>query len=87
MTDYSELVKALRHCSRDGIVKCNECKYYGKEWPDGCEEEMMRDAADAIEDMEKHITEMHERVTVLQIARGELERENEKLKDDLEEQK
>lgn len=35
----------------------------------------MLDAAAAIEDMAKHITEMHERVTVLQIARGELEAE------------
>ena len=49
MTDYTELVKALRYCSHDGLVKCNECKYGGKEWPVGCEDEMMRDAADAIE--------------------------------------
>ena len=36
MTDYSELVKALRHCSHDGLGKCNECKYDGNEWPVGC---------------------------------------------------
>ena len=38
-----------------------------------------KDAAAAIEDMAKHITEMHERVTVLQIARGELEAEVKRL--------
>ena len=38
-----------------------------------CVNRMASDAAAAIEDMAKHITEMHERVTVLQIARGELE--------------
>lgn len=51
MTDYTKLVEALRHCSHDGLVKCNECKYGGKEWPVGCEEEMMADAADAIEEL------------------------------------
>lgn len=63
MTDYTELVKALRHCSHDGIVKCNECKYGGKEWPVGCEEEMLRDAADAIEELRKvnrELIEMYE---------------------------
>lgn len=55
MTDYSELVEALRHCSHDGIVKCNECEYGGKEWPVGCEEEMMHDAADAIEALQAQL--------------------------------
>lgn len=50
-----ELVKALRHCSHDGLVKCNECKYGGKEWPVGCEEEMMRDAAAAIEGLQAEV--------------------------------
>lgn len=49
MSKYEQLVKALRHCSHDGLVKCNEYKYGGKEWPVGCEEELMCDAADAIE--------------------------------------
>ncbi len=59
MTDYTELVKALRSASAVSTA-----------W-----EKLMLDAATAIEDMAKHITEMHERVTVLQIARGELEAE------------
>ena len=52
---YKELVKALRHCSHDGLVKCNECKYGGTEWPVGCEEEMMRDAAAAIEELQAQL--------------------------------
>lgn len=55
MTDYKKLVAALRHCSHDGLVKCNECKYGGKEWPIGCEEEMMRDAAAAIEALQAEV--------------------------------
>ena len=55
MTDYTELVKALRHCSYEGIVKCNECKYSGKEWPVGCEEELMKDAAAAIEALQAEV--------------------------------
>ena len=55
MTDYTELVKALRHCSYEGIVKCNECKYDGKEWPVGCEEELMKDAAAAIEALQAEV--------------------------------
>lgn len=62
MTDYTELVKALRHCSHDGLVKCNECKYGGKEWPVGCEEEMMRDAAAAIEALEADVKRLEARV-------------------------
>lgn len=74
-----ELVKALRHCVSDekGVTKCAGCPYY----PDitGCMDRLHTDAAAAIEDMAKHITEMHERVTVLQIARGELEAEVKRL--------
>lgn len=60
MTDYSELVKALRHCSHDGLVKCNECKYGGKGWPVGCEDEMMADAAAAIEALQDNIKRLKE---------------------------
>lgn len=88
MTDYTKLVEALRErqgllCYGEGACPEN-CELLMNH---GCYTKLHMDAAAAIEDMEKHITEMHERVTVLQIARGELERENEKLKDDLEEQK
>ena len=81
MTDYTKLVEALRHCmtKEDGITICEPCPYYGKGIE--CENVLHTDAAAAIEDMAKHITEMHERVTVLQIARGELEAEVERLKE------
>ena len=69
MTDYSELVKALRDTER-------VCR-------DRMDGQVMLDAAAAIEDMAKHITEIHERVTVLQIARGELEAEVKRLKADV----
>lgn len=55
MQDYSKLVEALRRCSYVGIVKCNECEYSGKEWPIGCEEEMMSDAASAIEALQAEV--------------------------------
>lgn len=80
MTNYSELVKALRYCS-DNEPKngdCFDCPYDGEV----CHT-MLSAAAYAIEDMAKHITEMHERVTVLQIDRGELEAEVERLKADV----
>ena len=80
--NYEELVKALR-CKRDDCEGCDlaffdkdegwMCQYAAKD----------DDAADAIEDMAKHITEMHERVTVLQIARGKLEEEVDALKHDI----
>ena len=49
MTDYTKLVEALRYCSRSEVIACRQCEYYGKEWPIGCEEALMADAADAIE--------------------------------------
>lgn len=72
MTDYSELVKALRHCTDNEPSNgdCWNCPYQGEK----CHT-LLSDAAAAIEDMAKHITEMHERVTVLQIDRGHLETE------------
>lgn len=82
MQDYKKLVKALR-CKRDDCEGCDlaffdkdegwMCRYSAKD----------DDAAAAIEDMAKHITEMHERVTVLQIARGKLEEEVDALKHDI----
>lgn len=69
MTDYSELVKALRYCSHDGLVKCNECRYGGIEWPIGCEEEMMQDAAAAIEALEAANKELSEELLEAQIEK------------------
>ena len=57
MTDYSELVKALRHCVSDekGVTKCAGCPYY----PDitGCMDRLHTDAAAAIEDLQAEIRE------------------------------
>lgn len=49
MTDYTELVKALRHCmtKEDGITICEPCSYYGKGIE--CENVLHTDAAAAIE--------------------------------------
>ena len=51
MSNYENTIKAMRHCSQSGVVKCEECEYYGKEWPIGCMEDMMRDAATEIEEL------------------------------------
>ena len=71
MSDYTKLVEALRMGADYGV----EEESVGK---------LCADAAAAIEDMAKHITEMHERVTVLQIERGKLETEVDDLKHDIE---
>ena len=73
MTDYSELVRKMRTCIGDKKCFEKECRYWSEL---GCiDGNICCDAAAAIEDMAKHITEMHERVTVLQIDRGHLETE------------
>lgn len=79
MTDYTELVKALRCCGKDLMPgeRCKDSCPYGDIAL--CLPKLKLDAAAAIEDMAKHITEMHERVTVLQIARGKLEAEVKRL--------
>ncbi len=53
MTDYTELVKALRVCGsiRYGI-RCICCPYNGN----GCYEKLCTDAAAAIEDLQKGLT-------------------------------
>ena len=57
MTDYTELVEALRHCVSDekGVTKCAGCPYY----PDitGCMDRLHTDAAAAIEALETEIRE------------------------------
>ena len=79
MTDYTELIRSLRNCSNNRCTPC-DCGWFDKYQVDeSCKEIIMWKAAAAIEDMAKHITEMHERVTVLQIARGELEAEVKRL--------
>lgn len=55
MTDYTELVKALRHCVSDekGVTKCAGCPYY----PDitGCMDRLHTDAAAAIEALQAEV--------------------------------
>lgn len=55
MTDYTKLVKALRHCVSDekGVTKCAGCPYY----PDitGCMDRLHTDAAVAIEDLQAQL--------------------------------
>ena len=55
MTDYTELVKALRHCVSDekGVTKCAGCPYY----PDitSCMDRLHTDAAAAIEALQAQL--------------------------------
>jgi hypothetical protein len=52
MTDYTKLVKALRYCTNEDNVCTKEknCGYYGKGF--FCQDALMNDAADAIEDLD-----------------------------------
>lgn len=53
MTDYTELVKALRYCTNEDNVCTQEknCGYYGKGF--FCQDSLMNDAAAAIEALPK----------------------------------
>ena len=59
MSDYKNLVEALRHCVSDekGVTKCAGCPYY----PDitGCMDRLHTDAAAAIEELQQ-IADHHE---------------------------
>ena len=57
MKDYTELVKAWRHCmtKEDGITICEPCSYYGKGIE--CENVLHTDAAAAIEALQAEIRE------------------------------
>ena len=65
MTDYPELVKALRICNRlDHVGNCNECFYGGpnaptpKQYVNGCKRSMCEDAAAAIEELDAEETRL-----------------------------
>lgn len=60
MTDYTELVNALRYCSTtEWMVYCNvNCKYGWEERSKGCKDLLMTDAAAAIEGLEAEIAEL-----------------------------
>ena len=55
MTDYGELVKALRWCmtKEDGITDCRPCHYYGKGID--CVGNLHTDAAAAIEKLQAEV--------------------------------
>ena len=62
MTDYTELVKALRICNRiDHVGNCSECFYGGpnapapKQYVNGCKRSMCEDAAAAIEALQAQL--------------------------------
>ena len=57
MTDYRELVEALRYCSTTkGMVNCNvNCKYWWEEQSEWCKDILMTDAADAIEELQAQL--------------------------------
>ena len=53
MADYTELIKALRHC--DSRKSCKECPFYGEDVRSEKCQTMIPDAADAIEQLQKRI--------------------------------
>ena len=58
----NELIKALRHCADENIEMCPPCKYFAWDKPkDDCKFELMRDAADTIEEL---ISRVHKWISV-----------------------
>jgi hypothetical protein len=54
MTDYIKLIEALRWCDADFIHECDNCLYVKyKHDKDDCMDRMLRDAADAVEQLPK----------------------------------
>ena len=47
MTDYTDLVKSLRRCSK--AARCRGCKYYAQRDEKDCHEILLTEAADVIE--------------------------------------
>ena len=80
MSDYKNLVKALRCCSKD---KCGQCEYEWNLNREFCMNSMCADAAAAIEDLEARLGEAENSVerwkdmylTKHEPKRGEWERE------------
>lgn len=55
MSEYPELIKALRNCSSPWVGSCMDCPYYKGV---SCKWQMMEDAADALEAAEKRVAEL-----------------------------
>ena len=53
MTDHTKLVKALRHCNGASFLTCHGCQYSNDLLT--CTYKMLRDAADAIEELQATI--------------------------------
>ncbi len=62
MTDYSELVKALRYCKVDYCSSCLGCPMYEDYEGSGCINEMHDSAAAAIEELSKTVKDLTTKV-------------------------
>ena len=67
MTDYSELVKALRRCAEPGTIidECDtsdDCPYSFDGYCGDCINNLVKDAAAAIEELEAKNKELHGRI-------------------------
>ena len=76
---YNELIDALRKCSTPH-AHCDGCKYNGKEWSNGCDAEVMKDAADAIEYLILQNEMAQHAIRGLDATCNGLLKENERLK-------
>lgn len=56
MTDYTELVKALRHCNGPSWLTCQICQYNNDMMT--CAYKMLRDAAAAIEALQAKVEQL-----------------------------
>lgn len=86
MTDYTELVKALRYCSTTkGMVYCNvNCKYGWEERSKGCNDLLMTDAAAAIEALQAEVDALKHDIERYVGINAELTTENEALHERIE---
>lgn len=64
MSDYKEIVKALRYCRVYPFRPCNDCPLSGMD--SGCIDKLHGDAADAIERLRYTLEKYHERVVYLE---------------------
>lgn len=78
MSDYTELVKALRHCNGPSFLTCRECQYNNDML--SCTYKMLRDAAAAIEEMQAVLKEADKKQEYQHDCICELTAENEELK-------
>lgn len=81
MTDYTELVKALRYCTNEDNVCTQEknCGYYGKGF--FCQDSLMNDAAAAIEALQEYLAASNDEVNHLAESNKELQAELKELCD------